>query len=278
MRTGIAIVLLVTSGLALTAPLCAQESQFHSCLTDNFILSVGAFKSSNSFRISANGKDLNTDVDFDDSLGVSDHSTLVNAQLRWRFGSSRKWSVWGQYFSNNAKGTATLTEDVEWEDVIFREGTYVSAGVGFDLTRVFLGRSFVKNEQHDFGAGLGIHNLDISAFIEGEVIVDDISSGVQRRKESASQILPNLGAWYQFSPAKRWLIHARVDWISAHVGKYDGSLWNTNLGVNFQAWRHLGFDLSWQYFNLDITVDETDWRGGADLTYSGPVISLTSSW
>jgi len=62
------------------------------------------------------------------------------------------------------------------------------------------------------------------------------------------------------------------------VGDYDGTLWNTNLGVNFQAWRHVGFDLSYQYFNLDLKVDKSDWRGGAKMTYSGPVISVTVNW
>lgn len=278
MRKWIEIFLVVAISLIATKPIFAQEAEYHSGLTDRFILSVGAFKSTNSFNISASGTDIDRGIDFDDKLGVSDHSTLVNAQLRWRFGETKKWSVWGQYFSNDAKGTATLTENIEWDDVVFGEGTYVSAGVGFDLTRVFLGRSFVLNDQHDFGAGIGIHNLDLSAFIEGEVIINDVTSGVQRRKENSSQILPNLGTWYLYSPAKRWMIHGRVDWINASVGNYDGSLWNANLGINFRAWRHLGFDVSWQYFNLDVNVDKADWRGGAKLTYSGPVISLTSSW
>ena len=69
-----------------------------------------------------------------------------------------------------------------------------------------------------------------------------------------------------------------MDWISADLGKIDGTLWNTNAGVNFQAWRHVGFDLSYQYFHLDLTVDKSDWRGGADMTYSGPVISVTANW
>ena len=146
------------------------------------------------------------------------------------------------------------------------------------VARLFLSRSFVKNEQHDFGVGLGIHNLDLSAFIGGEVKINDETTGYRRGNANASQILPNLGAWYNFSPASRWLLHGRLDWISADLGKVDGTLWNTNVGVNFQAWRHVGFDLSYQYFNLDFTVDKDDWRGGADMTYSGPVISVTVNW
>ncbi len=94
----------------------------------------------------------------------------------------------------------------------------------------------------------------------------------------ASQILPNIGTWYNFSPARRWLVHARVDWIGASIGDYDGHMWNINAGVNYQAFSHIGFDLSWQYFNLNVNVDSDDWTGGADMTYSGPVLSITGNW
>ena len=278
MKKGLWLLVSALAFLATISPLHADDWNYHPGLTDRFTVAVGAFRSSNTFKLRANGEDVNTDIDFNDALGVSDSGTLVNAQLRWRFGSTKKWSLWGQYFSSDFSGTATLTEDVEWQDVTFGEGTFVSAGVGFDIGRLFIGRSFILNDQQDFGAGIGVHNLDLSAFIEGEVIINDVSSGDRKVKTSASQILPNIGAWYQFAPAKRWLLHARLDWIGASVGDYDGSMWNAVAGVNFQAWRHFGFDLSWQYFNLDVNVKKSDWTGGAELIYNGPVISVTSSW
>ncbi len=279
-RSVISLSALLVSAMPLTS--MAQDYDFHPALSDNFSASLGAMRSSNSFTVRAEGTsigpDIFDDVDFNDSLGVSDTSTFLNAQLRWKFGSERKWSLWGQYFSNDASGNATLEEDVEFDGVIFREGSYAEAGVKLAVTRVFVGRSFVKNNQHDFGAGVGIHNLDLSAYIEGEFKIDDETTGEQKVDVGASQILPNIGFWYNFSPAKKWLLHARLDWISAAIGDYDGSLWNSSVGVNYQAWRHVGIDLSWQYFNLNVNVDNGDWNGGVDMTYSGPVLSATFNW
>ena len=271
-----AMVLLVMSGTVL-----AQDFDYHPALSDNFSAALGAFRSDNSFKVRAEGTEIDPfddDIDFDDSLGVDSTSTLLNAQLRWKFGKERKWSLWGQYFSNDATGEAVLEEDVEWQDVIFREGTFVGAGVKLEVIRVFVGRSFVKNDQNDFGVGIGLHNLDLSTYIEGEIIVNDSSTEFFRGEASKSQPLPNIGGWYNFSPARKWLLHARVDWISANIGDYDGTLWNTSLGVNFQAWRHVGLDLSYQYFNLNLDVDKEDWNGGVDMTYSGPVLSVTFNW
>jgi len=259
--------------------LLAQDYEYHPALSDRFTATLGAFRSSNAFKVESDViDDPGDDIDFDDSLGVSKHSTLFNGQLRWKFSKKKRWSLWGQYFSNNATGETVLTKDVEWDGITFREGTFVGAGVKLAVARVFIGRSFIMNDRNDFGVGIGLHNLDMNTYIEGEIKIDDETTGFQRAEVGASQPLPNIGAWYNFSPARNWLLHARVDWISANIGDYDGTLWNTSVGVNYQAWRHIGFDLSWQYFNLNLKVDKSDWKGEADMTYSGPVLAITGNW
>ena len=265
--------------LMFSGPGLAQDYDYHPVLSDSFVLSLGAMRSSNSFKLEADiPGDPGDDIDFDDSLDVSDHSTFFNGQLRWKFGKEKKWSLAGQYFSNNAKGSTVLEEDIEWDGITFREGSFVESGVKLEVVRVFFGRSFFKNEQNDLGMGIGVHTIKIKAFIGGEVAINGDSTGFQRGDVDVSQPLPNIGGWYNFSPAKKWLLHARVDWISASIGDYNGTLWNTSIGVNFQAWRHVGIDLSWQYFNINVGVDSDDWIGEADMTYSGPVLGITGSW
>jgi len=265
--------------VSVTGPLVAQDYDHHPYLSDNFYVSLGWMRSSNSFKVESDvGDDIGDEVDFIDSLGVSKHSTFINGQLKWVFGSKRKWSLAAQYFSNDAKGSNTLTEDVEWDGITWKEGSFIDAGVKLSVARLFLGRSFFKNERNDLGLGVGVHNLKMKAFLEGEIKIDDDTSGFQYGGVSESQILPNIGGWYGFSPAKDWLIHTRVDWIGASIGDYDGHMWNFNAGVNWQAFRHVGFDLSWQYFNVNVSVDSDDWTGGADMKYSGPVIAVTGNW
>ncbi len=262
--------------------MAADDFDYHPVLSDNFTLSLGAFKSSEAFSVGAEGTteefNRDRDIDFSKVLGVDSSSTLFNGQFRWKFGKQRKWFLAAQYFGSDASGSAVLNEDVEWQDVTFREGTNAGAGVEIDITRLFLGRSLYKNQQHDFSIGIGIHNLDLSTYIEGEIKINDETTEFQRVEANASQPLPNVGALYNYSPARKWLIHGRVDWISANISGYDGTLWNTNIGVGYQAFRHVGFDLAYQYFNLNLKVDKTDWKGGVDLRYSGPVLAINASW
>jgi len=279
MKKNLSLGLFAVSFLLFSATTQAQDYEYHPALSDSFNASVGLFKSDNTFNISVDGVDADlVGIDLGKSVGVDETNSLLNIQLRWNFGSEDKWSLWGQYFKNKSSGDAELKEDVEWGDVTFREGTFVGAGVSLEVIRLFAGYSFIKNDQNDFGAGIGIHNLDLSTYIEGEILVDDGGTGFHRGDASSSAPLPNLGAWYLYSPAKKWLLHARVDWISANIGDYDGTLWNTNMGVNYQLFRNFGLDLSYQYFNLNVGVDSSNWKGSADMTYSGPVISLTGNW
>ena len=266
--------------LALSAAASAVMAQdYHPFLSNNFTVSLGAMRSNNSFKMESDlGDDIGDEIDFGDTLDVSDHSTFFNGQVKWKFGSTRKWSVAAQYFSNNAKGSTVLTEDIEWDGLTWREGSFVDSGVKLSVSRLFFGYSLIKNERNDFGFGAGIHNLKIKAFIEGEILIDDDTTDFQEGDVEESQILPNIGAWYAFSPAQKWLIHTRVDWIGASIGDYDGHMWNTNIGVSWQAFDHIGFDLTWQYFNLNVNVDSDDWTGGADMSYSGPVIAITGNW
>lgn len=269
-----ALLLILTPGVLL-----AQSGDYHPFISDSFTASLGVMRSSNAFNFESNAAgDLGDDIDFDDRLNVSDHSFFFNGQIKWKFGKEQKWALAAQYFSNKATGDAVLTEDIEWDGLTFGEGTFVEAGTKLAVTRLFVGRNLVKNERTEFGLGIGLHNLDLSAYIEGEVIVNDEPTGVQRAEVSDNQPLPNIGTWYLYSPAKKWLIHARADWIGASIGDYDGSLWNASLGVAYQPWRHVGFDLYWQYFALDLKVDKDDWKGGVDMSYSGPVLGMTFNW
>ena len=81
-----------------------------------------------------------------------------------------------------------------------------------------------------------------------------------------------------YSPARRWLITSRVDFMTASIGDYDGTLWNGNIGVNYQAGRHFGIGLAYQYFSINVKVDKSDWQGKVNLKHYGPIVSVTANW
>jgi hypothetical protein len=245
-------------------------------MTDKFNLGVGFFWPKKSYNFRVDGSHHEEEIDFDETLGLNEYETTGSLNFRWRFGE--KWSFWGQYWSTSDKGGAILEEDIEWEDVIFKAGTFANGGVETAIARTFFGRTFSSGPQHEFGVGAGLHWMELDTFFEGEIIIDEDSTGFHRASVDAGFPLPNIGAWYMYSWSPKWLFQARLDWLSASIGDYSGSLWNSQAGIHWQAFKNIGVGLYYNNFSLDVDVDKSDWRGKAESKQRGPYLALTATW
>ena len=249
---------------------------YHPFLSDRFNLEVGAFWPQIDFAARADGSHPEDEIDFDEAFNMDDSLTTGSINFRWRFG--KKWSLWGQYWGTDQSGEAVLEEDIDWEDVTFKEGTFAGAGVELDIVRVFFGREFNLGPEHEFGVGAGIHYLDLKTYIEGEIILDKFSEEFYHTSTSAAFPLPNIGAWYMYSWSPQWMLQTRVDWLSASIGSYSGSMWDFQAGVNFQAFKNIGFGLYYKGFVLDVYIDKDNWHGRAELDQWGPLLTVTATW
>jgi hypothetical protein len=276
-------VLLFLGALSITVffPLSAvaqHDDDVHPFLTDKYWLKAGVYFPSSDFEVAVNGTltGEHQEVDFEEAVGIGEDNELFSAAFRWNFG--KKWSLWMQYFETNNSGAGELTEDVEWEDLVFREGTFAGAGTELKVARVYFGREFHPRPRSEIGFGGGFHWLQLGAFIEGEAFVGDESTGHRRESVETEFPLPNIGAWYLYSWSGKWVFESRVDWLYVDIGDYAGGLWDVSAGVNFQPFDNFGIGLEWLYLNLNVDIDKSDWRGSADLTYSGPYLSVSATW
>lgn len=265
--------------LILPWPLLAaaqSDGLSHPYLEDEFMFGLGFFLPTKNFEIGVNGTLPNQRIDFEDAYKLDDTETTWAADFRWRFGE--KWSVQGQYWTVGDSGSSVLDQDVEWRDVTFRQGTGASAGVDLDIARLFFGRTFSSSPQHEFGLGVGLHWLKVSADVSGQILTSAGDTEFYQDSVSADSPLPNFGAWYIYSWSPQWALTTRFDWLSVTFDEFSGSLWNASLGVNWAPFEQVGFGASWNFFGLDVDVDKADWHGGAQISQNGPFISVTAYW
>ena len=261
------------------ASFAQTADDYHPFLSDRFNLGVGVYFPRKSLKIRVDGSHPEEEIDLDEALGLDDDEVVGSLTFRWRFGKQKKWSMWGQYWSLSDSDGAVLTEDIEWEDVVFKEGTYAAAGVDQEIARLFFGRKFFTDQpNHEFGLGLGVHWMSLDTFIEGQILTDEDDLEFRRENVSASFPLPNIGAWYGYSWNPNWIIQARIDWLSANVGDYDGGLWNGQVGIHWQTFKNIGFGLYYNGFVLNVDVDKENWRGKAESKQHGPWLAITASW
>ena len=276
MKALICTMFALSLGLAVPAADAQENTDRRPLLENDFIFSAGAFLNNKKIRLSVDGEEPSKEIEVSEAWGLDKDKTSAAMVFTWKFGE--KWSVSGQYFSTDDSATATLDEDVEWEDWIFGEGSAVSAGVDLQVARVFFGRTFHQGPNHDFVAGAGLHWIEIGAFLEGNAIINGEPVGSRRGSVSAAAPLPNIGAAYRYAFSPKWLLNTRLDWLHASFDEYSGGLWNGSAGIEYQAFKNVGFALAYQVFKLDVDVKKEGWRGSADLTYRGPFLSVTASW
>jgi hypothetical protein len=262
--------------LMIPVSLPAQTTGVSPVLTDKFSFGLGYFFPDKTLRIRVDGTVPEPEIDFEEELKFDNTEETGSMLFTWRFGE--KWQVQGQYWEISDGGGAILDEDLEWEDLVFKEGTFAQGGVGLDVARVFFGRKFASGPNYEFGLGAGVHWLEIDAFMEGQVLTSEGDTEFERATVATEFPMPNFGGWYTYSWSPKWALTARVDWLSASVDEYSGGIWNALLGVQWNPWRHFGFALSYNYFSLDGDVDKSDWRGGVELEQNGPFIGLFATW
>ena len=253
----------------------ANEEDVHPLMTSGISIDAGVFLPVRELDLSVDGTiGQNEEIDFDKSLNLRNADAVFSGELAWRFRS--RWSFLAQYFKSSNTSTAILEEDIEWGDVVFGAGSTVGAGSSFTLTKLFVGRHWdISGNRHDLGVGGGIHWLSFNAFFKGTIIEDGNPIEVRESVRTEGP-LPNVGVWYRYSISPRWAFRSRFDILKASVGRYDGLLLNGALGVNFQAFENVGIGASYNYFELDVRVDQSDWRGKIDTTYAGAYIYLSA--
>ncbi len=266
--------------MLVASPSHAQEtSDIHPWLSAKYSVDVGLYMPEREIALRVDGP-LGTiqgnDIDFEESFGLSKRDDLFAMNFAWRFGE--KWELGAQYFKSDGERSAVLDEDVEWRDLVFGAGTGVTAGIDFTLVRAFFGRNFDSAEHHDFGVGLGLHYLEIEAFIEGQATINGQPAGFRRDSVSGKAPLPNIGAWYVRSLSDRWAVKLRADWFGASYDDYDGELINLSAGINYKVFEHVGLGVSYNYFKLDVGVDKQNWRGEVKTVYDGVFVNASAYW
>ncbi len=246
----------------------------HPLLDSRFVITAGGFWPDEDLTLGARGSASGPEdeIDFDGVFRFSESDATPFGSFHWRYGE--KWSLGADFWALDTVGGAVLEEDYVWEDLVFRAGTFAAAGFDLSVARVFTGRTLWTGDNYETGVGFGVHWLDITAFIEGEVIVNENTTEFQRGDTSAAFPLPNIGAWYLHSFSPRWALGARVDWLSASIDEYSGELWNAQVGIYFQPWERVGLSLHAAYFELDGRIKEDDWRGQVEIQQYGPRASV----
>jgi hypothetical protein len=256
----------------------AMAQDVHPSMNSTYWANVGAFFAYRDFDISIEGaaNDAARRVDFESALGFDDRPDLLMAEFGWRFAD--RWELALQHFQSERNARYELQESIELDGVAYDVGADISAASRITITRLFFARRFWGDGPHDVRLGAGVHWLEAGASVSGIATLDDMSTEFRTSAASASLPIPNLGAWYRYSPSQKWLLSTRADWLSASLGKYSGSIWNIAADAKYSLNENFGIGLAYQHFSLDGRIKDSGWRGEIGTKYSGFRLYFSAFW
>jgi hypothetical protein len=278
-RFGHASLLILAGAIGtFTTPARAQQPEPNPFVNQKLYMTVGMFLPDRKVQLGLDAQlgDVKTDVDFSKRFAMDGSDESGALELMWRMGE--KWTFRGQYFRVDDDNTVLLTKDTEWGEYTLNAGSNVSAGSEIQITRLFFGRRFRDQAKSEFGVGAGLHLLSLDAYIRGQAFINGVDQGVVTRGVSTDGPMPNIGAWYAYAFNTYWALRARVDWFSASIDKYDGSIVNAGASINYSLTQHFGVGLGYNLFELDVGVDDGDWQGRINTRLNGPYLYLSAYW
>lgn len=260
----------------------AQESdKYHPLVSSKFSIGLGAYRPTKKNSIGANVKV--EDENLQQSLDTTESQSTGILNLRWRY--TENWSFAANLWTTSNDSRETLNKDYQNpfgdEGEVFLKGSFIGSGIDTSIARLFWGRSFSGSAKTDWGVGLGLHWMEIDAYVEGQLSVAGAGGSVaefQRESASAAAPLPNLGIWYMYSWSPKWVVITRLDWLDVTFDEFSGSMFDASVGVNYQMSDHFGVGLAVNAFDLNVAVDTGTENFDLETSQYGPRLNLTWNW
>ena len=175
-----------------------------------------------------------------------------------------RWKIEAEYFQLNRSNSRAINRTIVWGNNTYPINTVVDGKFESTVYRLSGGYSFVKNEQAEVGAALGLFVTDFTASLT--------ASTVGGKKGDTLAPLPTIGLYgaYAFSP--RWLLSGRVDYFSLNYGDYDGSLKNFTAAIDYRLTRNFGVGAGYRYVDYDLSVTKSSFNGDIRYKFNGPTV------
>jgi hypothetical protein len=267
---------LVTCGLA--GPAFADGGNL---LEQNFALSLGVFDMSSDTTIRADGLDSDSvgdRIDLERNLNILDED-VFRAEAMWRFLERHKLLL--MYFDTNRTGRRVIDREIHFGDETFPIDAEVESRLGFDILELAYEYQFLRRENYQLGASIGIHNVGIDLALDSDVSLGggDPQTSHIRESVSTNAPLPVLGLRGTWHLGRDFYLQGHAQYFQLKIGDYDGSIQDYQLGVLWQFAEHFGVGLAYNVFDTRVdSEDEGGFEGRLDWEYKGGQLYVRAAW
>ncbi len=216
-------------------------------------------------------------IDFD-RAGLDEKDGSHWLTLNWRSENSR-WGAWFGSWRYNVHGSLELEEELEipGKDPI---PVGVSVYTKFDAKWYIVEAtySFYRSDTVDTGIGFGLHMVDLDTTISARAGLGEGVGEVISERLDVLAPLPNVLAYLYWKFAPQWSLVGRIGWFGLDYDKYSGQMINSHTMFNYEFSSRWSLGFGYQFVDLDLDVDKTDYTQVYNVEFSGPLAYLRYSF
>ena len=251
---------------ALTLPVIAQDSPLFPRFSITGASAAADFETN--ARIDPDeATGTGTLVGFERDLGLEDSRNLQRFGVQWRPFHRQELAV--SYFSAPRRGAQQINRDITFRDEVYPVNAFVTTQFDLDyssLTYTYWAR---RTDRDGFGITLGVANLALDASVTAQQPPDLTVTITQEADTEVPVALAGVQGRVAFT--NKILGEASVSTLPrVTIGDYSGRALTANAKLEYRPLRWLGIGASYDYFKLDVDVEQVDLGGSLDMTIRGP--------
>jgi len=262
--------------LAIAANAEAQEQR--NPLDASFIVDAGYFFLSTDMRVRVNGETKQdtegSDVNYDDTFGIGDFDRFRVDGL-WRFAD--RHSIEATYFQNNRSASRSIDKDIEFKGELYPVGADVAAQSNLAIAEVSYQYAFMRRENYEIAAGLGVYYLDLKLKLDATVAVNGQTNTRNLDTSASTQApLPVIGVRGTWRLPHNMYIDAHAQYLYIDYDPYKGRLVDLKASFVWQCTDHVGIGIGYDDFRFRFDIaDRPRFDGTLKWNYGGALAFAT---
>ncbi len=247
-------------------------------LGDSFYIAVGTFivETDTTLRLDGDAGEQGVPIDWERNFG-DDNVNRFRLDGFWRFGDRHKLRA--LVFSSSRSASRTLDENIEWGGDTFQANATIDGKIKFSIYELAYEYAFMRRENYELAASLGLHYLDYEATLQGNAIAAGTAETADIEEAgSVGAPLPVFGLRGTWLLSQTFSIDVSGQYFSLSYGDYDGNIQDYRALLNWQPRSWLGIGVGYDRFAVDLDVDSNNFKGRMDWSYKGPMIFYSVSF
>jgi hypothetical protein len=273
--------MILTFGAALMA-LCLPDTAFSDeepawrddPLGSRFALGAGIFapRLDTKVRLDSSSGIIGTAIDFESTLGMDDNDRLPLILGYYRI--KKKHRLGFQYFRLDRNGDSITDAPIRFGDALIPANFPISSFFNVDVLALNYTYSIIHDEKKELAFNVGLQIQDVEMGISGNV-----GPGLLVEEADVRAPLPTFGGSFDYAFNDKWIFTSLLGVFAVEIdlgadSDLSGEILQFNTGLVWKAFENVGFALQYNYFNVDVDVNDSDWVGFLKYEYRGPVLAV----